>query len=234
MKKADASETSHKGHRENVRRRYLIGGLEVFAPHEILELLLYYAIPRKDTNPLAHRLIDTCGSLSRVLSSSPQKLQTVEGVGERTAVFLSLVFQISRLTRLEELRDERIHFTSTKEIAAYLQALFEGKDFETVYELCLNQRGDLIMRYSMTNGSIVSVSMDIVTLVKNALVCKSAYVVISHNHPGGDARPSREDYDATRRMEDAFANVNIKLWDHIIIGKDNYVSLRESQFFHDT
>ena len=234
MKKADAPGTSHKGHRENVRRRYVTGGLEVFAPHEILELLLYYAIPRRDTNPLAHRLMDAYGSLPRVLAASPQELQTVEGVGERTAVFLSLVFQIGRWIRLEEMRDAGLHFGSIEEIAAYLKELFAGQENETVYELCFNRRGDLIMCYNMTNGSIVSVSTDILTLIKNALVCKAAFVIISHNHPGGDAHPSAEDYDATLRIAEAFANVSVKLWDHIIIGEDGYSSLRESQFFRDT
>ena len=233
MKKSDASETSHKGHRENVRRRYLVGGLEVFAPHEILELLLYYAIPRKDTNPLAHRLIDTYGSLPRVMSASPQELQSVEGVGERTAIFLSLIFQIGRWIRLEEMRDSGTHFSSIEEIAAYLTELFAGQEHETVYELCFNRRGDLIMCYNMTNGSVVSVSTDIATLVKNALVCRAAYVVLSHNHPGGDSHPSEEDYDATLRLQDAFASMSIKLWDHIIIGEDGYSSLRESQLLRD-
>ena len=234
MKKADASGTSHKGHRENVRRRYLTGGLEVFAPHEILEFLLYYAIPRRDTNPLAHRLMDTYGTLYRVLSASPQELQTVEGVGEQTAIFRSLVFQIGRWIRLEEMREAGLHFESIEAIAAYLKELYAGQENETVYQLCFNQRSDLIMCHSMTNGSIVSVSTDILTLIRNALVCRAAYVVISHNHPGGDALPSAEDLAATRRIEEALASVSVKLMDHIIIGKDDYASLRRSHFLHDT
>ncbi len=230
MKKNDAPDNAHKGHRETVRRRFMVGGLEVFAPHEILELLLYYAIPQKDTNPIAHRLLDTYGSLGRVLSAPVRELQTIEGVGERTATLLSLVFQIGRWIRLEEMQKAGVHFFSTPEAGRYLTEKFRGEECEKVYELCLNQKGDLIMCHAMTNGSILSVSTDTRLLIQNALFSKSSCVIIAHNHPGGEARPSPEDYEATRRIEEALQNVSIKLLDHIIVGEGEYVSLRESGF----
>ena len=233
MKAKEASANAHKGHRENVRRRYLAGGLEVFAPHEILEFLLYYSIPRRDTNPIAHRLLDTYGSLSRVLAAPVEELQTIEGVGERTAALLSLTFQISRWMRMDDMRRDGVHFQSAQSVGEYLQEVFEGKAYETVYELCLNRRGDLLMSYCLTNGNICAVSTDIRLLVKNAMACDCAAVIIAHNHPGGDALPSDEDITATRAIEDAFRKVNIKLYDHIIVGSGDFVSLRESGFFRD-
>lgn len=230
MEKKEASANPHKGRRENVRRRYVKGGLEVFAPHEILELLLYYAIPQRDTNPLAHRLLDTYGALGRVLSAPAEELQAIEGVGERTAVFLSLAFQIGRWIHMEEKRAEGGGFRSIEFAGKYLLELFAGKDYEIVYELCLNQRGDLIMRHDAKNGSIVSVSTDIRALIRNALFSGSHCVIIAHNHPGGGAAPSPEDYDATRRIEAAFKSVRIKLYDHIIVGNGEYVSLRKIGF----
>lgn len=231
MRKKDSSANPHQGHRENVRRRYVAGGLEAFAPHEILELLLYYAIPQKDTNPLAHRLIDAYGSLSRVLSASAEELQSVEGVGERTASFLSLVFQIGRWIRLEEKRPESVNFLSAEFVGQYVRELFAGRECEAVCELCLNQRGNLIMCHDAANGSIVSVSTDIRSLLQNAIFSNSEYVVIARNHPGGKAVPTPEDYASARRLQEAFRNVHIKLYDHIIVGDGDYVSLRESGFF---
>lgn len=230
MRKKDTTANPHQGHRENVRRRYTAGGLEVFAPHEILELLLYYAIPQKDTNPLAHRLIDAYGSLSRVLSAPAKELQTVEGVGERTAAFLSLVFQIGRWIRLEEKRAESVNFLSAEFAGRYVRELFAGRECEAVCELCLNQRGNLIMCHDAANRSIVSVLTDIRSLLQNAIFSNSEYVVIARNHPGGKAIPAPEDYASARRLQEAFRNVNIKLYDHIIVGNGDYVSLRESGF----
>ena len=230
MKKEPAKENPHKGHRENVRRRFMLGGLEVFAPHEILELLLFYAIPQRDTNPLAHRLIDTFGSLPRVLSASVEELQAVPGVGERTATLLSLTFQLGRWIRLQQIQYERSDFRSPEALGAYFREIFAGQERESVYELCLNQRGNIIVCHCMSNGSALSVSLETRSLVEKAVFSNCGCVVIAHNHPGGDAIPSTDDYNATRRIKSAFSNVDIQLWDHIIVGSEDFVSLREIGF----
>ena len=230
MKKNEA-ENCHKGHRENVRRRFLTGGLEVFAPHEILELLLFYSIPQRDTNPLAHKLIDKYGNLFNVLSAPIEDLQTVDGVGERTAILLSLVFQITRWIRLEAMKEAGINFLSAQAAGQYCREMFSGQKSEEVCELCLNQRGNLIGQYSMTNGSIVSVSMDIRTLVSNAILSHAESILLAHNHPSGDASPSEEDCAATRYIREALSKVNIPLYDHIIVGENDVVSMREAGFF---
>ncbi|MBQ7681357.1 MAG: DNA repair protein RadC [Oscillibacter sp.] len=228
--KKNESENCHKGHRENVRRRFLTGGLEVFAPHEILELLLFYSIPQKDTNPIAHRLIDKYGNLFNVLSAPIEDLQTVEGVGEQTAILLSLVFQLTRWIRLDTMRGAGVNFLSAKEAGQYCREMFSGQQSEEVCELCLNRRGDLIGQYSMTNGNIVSVSMDIRTLISNAVLSHADAVLLAHNHPHGDANPSEEDCAATRYIREALAKVNIPLLDHIIVGEHDVVSMREAGF----
>ena len=231
MGKKDAPANPHKGHRENVRRRFVVGGLEVFSPHEILELLLFYAIPQKDTNPIAHRLMKTYGSLGRVLSAPASELQTIEGVGERTAVLLSLVFQLNRWIRMDEWETRGVNCQSIESVGEYLTEVFSGMEHEAVYELCFNRRGDLMMKHCMANGNINSVSTDICSLVKNAVFDRCEYVIIAHNHPGGEAAPSEEDYDATIRIQEAFAKVDLTLLDHIIVGDGDYFSLREAEFF---
>lgn len=233
MKKNASDAVSHKGHRENVRRRFIMGGLDVFAPHEILELLLYYAIPQKNTNPLAHRLIDAYGSLFNVMSASVQELQMVDGVGERTAVFLSLIFQLCRKMRLEQIRQETPDFHSTPVVAHYFQELFRGQREESVYQLCLGPKGHSVVCHSLAYGNIVSVAMNMKTLIANAILNHSVSVIIAHNHPGGDAHPSQEDYAATSRIKEAFNAVNIELEDHIIIGEDGYASMKEIGYLDD-
>lgn len=233
MKKQDAPENPHRGHRENVRRRYILGGLEVFAPHEVLELLLFYAIPQKDTNPLAHRLLDAYGSLARVVSAPVSELQTIEGVGERTAILLSLTFQINRSIRLDALRSRGVNCSFPETVEEYLKELFSGAKREAVYELCFNRRGDLVMKHCMANGSIASVSTDICALTKNVLLNHAERVIIAHNHPDGDPRPSNDDYDATTRIQKAFSAVHIRLEDHIIVGDGECFSFRQSGFLKD-
>lgn len=220
----------HKGHRENVRRRFLIGGLEVFAPHEILEFLLFYSIPQKDTNPLAHRLLERFGTLFGVLSAPVEELKSVEGVGERTAIMLSAIFQVARWIRLDQIQKAGVNFFNAEEAKTYCEEMFYGEHTETVYQLCLNQRGNLVIRHNMTNGNIVSVSMDIRTLVANAILSHATIVILAHNHPGGDATPSKEDCAATRSIMEAFSKVNIHLLDHIIVGEHDAVSMREAGF----
>lgn len=230
MKRNSQEANPHKGHRENVRRRFMTGGLEVFAPHEILELILFFAIPQKDTNPLAHRLIDTFGSLPRVLSASVEELKAVEGVGERVAVLLTLVFQVGRWTRLRRIEQSVSDFRSPEVLGAYFREIFAGQEKEAVYEMCLNARGNIIVCPRMSNGNVLSVSLDVRAMVEKAILSNCASVVIAHNHPGGDSHPSREDYDATRLIKAAFSDVNIRLLDHIIVGEDDFVSLREIGF----
>ena len=227
MKKKSSDDNYHKGHRETVRRRFMVGGLDVFAPHEILEFLLYYAIPQRDTNPLAHRLINAYGSLYNVMSSPVQELKAADGVGDRTAVFLSLIFQLYRRMRLQQIRRESTDFRSTPVAVRYFQELFSGQREEAVYQLCLNAQGHIVVCHSLAQGNIVSVTMNMKTLIANAILHHCVSVVIAHNHPGGDAHPLKEDYAATNRMKDAFDAVNIELQDHIIIGENDYASMKE-------
>ena len=133
----------HDGHREKMRRRYLETGLEGFADHEALELLLYYAIPRRDTNPIAHALMERYGTLSAVLSAPVEDLQKVEGIGGSAAVLLSLVSRINRKARLADAAQETV-INSTEQAGAYLLERFAGETREVVYLMCLDRKGKLL------------------------------------------------------------------------------------------
>ena len=134
----------HDGHREKMRQRFLKGGLDSFADHEALELLLYYAIPRRDTNPIAHALMERYGSLSAVLTAPVEDLKKVEGVGESAAVLLKLAPQLYRKARLSDAEQETV-LSSVERVGAYLLERFAGEKNEVVYQLCLDRKGKLLV-----------------------------------------------------------------------------------------
>ena len=219
----------HDGHREKMRSRFLAAGLEPFADHEALELLLYYAIPRRDTNPIAHALIERYGSLSGVLSAPVEDLKKVEGIGESAAVLLRLVPQLYRKARLLDAEKETV-LTSVERVGAYLLERFAGESHEVVYQLCLDRKGKLLACKRIGEGGVASAEVNIRRLVENAILTEASVVILAHNHPSGVALPSKEDFAATDRAREALALVGVMLADHIIVADGDFVSMADSGF----
>lgn len=219
----------HDGHRERVRRRFAENGLSGFADHEALELLLYYAIPRGDVNPLAHALMERFGSLSGVLSAPAELLVQVEGVGERTAMLLRLVPQIAQKARLADLERE-LALNTRERVGAYLLELFSRERNEAVYQICLDGKGKLLACRRLGEGSASAVSLDVRKIVQNAIVFSACSVILAHNHPSGVALPSQADHAATLRVKAALESVDVKLEDHIIVADGDFISFSESGF----
>ncbi len=219
----------HDGHREKMRRRFLNSGLESFADHEALELLLYYAIPRRDTNPIAHALMERYGSLSAVLSAPVEDLKKVEGIGESGAVLLRLVPQLYRKARLAEAEQETV-LSSIERVGAYLLDRFEGERHEVVYQLCLDRKGRLLACKRLGEGGVTSAELDIRRMMENAIFTNASAVVLAHNHPSGIALPSQEDYHTTDRAKAALETIGVQLLDHIIVADGDLVSMAESGF----
>lgn len=219
----------HDGHRDRMRRRFLANGLNGFADHEALELLLYYAIPRGDVNPLAHALMDRFGSLSGVLAAPAELLTQVEGVGERTALLLRLVPQIAQTARLADMEREVVLNTREK-IGDYLLELFSRERNEAVYQVCLDGKGKLLACRRLGEGSASAVNLDVRKIVQNAIVFCACSVILAHNHPSGVALPSQEDHAATRRVKEALASIDVKLEDHIIVADHDFLSFAQSGF----
>ena len=217
----------HDGHREKMRQRFLKGGLEPFADHEALELLLYYAIPRRDTNPIAHALMERYGSLSAVLTAPVEDLKKVEGVGESAAILLKLAPLLYRKAKLSDAEQETV-LSSVERVGAYLLERFAGEKNEMVYQLCLDRKGKLLACKRLGEGGVASADLDIRRLVENALLSSASAVILSHNHPSGIALPSREDYATTQQAQDALRTIGVELLDHIIVAEDDYVSLADS------
>ncbi len=211
-----------------MRERYMLNGTDGMEVHEVLELMLYYTIPRCDTNPIAHKLIDTFGSFSGVLEASVEDLAEVEGIGKKAAVFLKLFNDVHRVYETDKVKNTK-QMKSLEDIGQYLMPRFIGRRNEIVLLMCLDSKNEIICSHIMFEGSVNSAAFDIRQLVGTAIRTNAASVVLAHNHPGGLALPSTKDINTTRRIMGILNQLGIQLTDHIIYAGNDYVSLAQSQ-----
>ncbi len=217
----------HTGHRQRLKDRFRREGLDNFDELYVLELLLFYCIPQKDTNPIAHRLLDHFGSLTAVLEASPAELEKVEGIGENAATFLTLITEVGRYYQVKRQRQGQILGT-IDQCGRYLEPFFFGREVETVFLLCMDAKSKVLCCKKVGEGSVNSANVPIRRIVEIALGVNATSVVLAHNHPGGLALPSAEDIQTTYRVAAALEAVEILLADHIIVANDDYVSLVQS------
>lgn len=217
----------HEGHRARVKKRFLEEGLDSFSDIQALELLLFYVIPRSDTNPIAHALLEHFGSLSQVLEADVEELQKVKGVGESAAVFLTLIPQIGRFYLVDRTKQATI-LPTLDSCAQYLLPRFFGRKTETVFLLCLDAKCKLLCCREVGQGGANSTGISIRKIVETAIGVNASTVVLAHNHPSGLAVPSAEDIQTTRQIAQALRAVDIALADHIIVADDDYVSIAMS------
>jgi len=217
----------HDGHRERKRAQFLKHGADSFADHELLEVLLYSAVPRKDTNPLAHELINHFGSLQGVFTAPAEELQKIPNIGENAAVLLKLIVPLYRRAELSAMENEQILDTVEK-IGDFFQGLFVAESHEVMYELCLDAKGRRLNLYKISEGDPSSVAVNVRRIVENAILSQSSMVALAHNHPSGVAFPSHADLIATQQVQTALDAIGIYLADHIIVADGDYISLRHS------
>ena len=216
----------HAGHRKRMRDRVEQQGFANLEPHEALELVLYFTNPRKNTNKLAHELIDRFGDFAGVLEASEADLMTVDGVGPSTARMLHLLPEISRYyTKCRT--QERKCLKTTEQLTAYLAQQFEGAVQERALLLALDSRSRVKATLWLRDGTSDRVSFAIKDVVAAALKGGTDSVVLCHNHPNGVALPSREDLQATENIVRALGLVRVHLRDHIILTETESFSMRE-------
>ena len=220
----------HKEHRQRVKQRFLGEGMDHFDEVHALELLLFYAIPQGDVNPLAHRLLDHFGNLHQVLEAPPEQLTAVPGVREHTAVLLGLVKGISQ-KYLIDYKDQPVQLMTRKECGSYLLDRFVGRRDETVMLLCLDAKRAPLACRVISEGSVNTAEVSVRKVMEAALAVNATTVVLAHNHPSGIALPSMEDIVTTRRVAMALDGVGIELEDHIVVAGRDYVSLRDSNYY---
>ena len=221
---------THDGHRQRLKERFLLEGLDNFNELQVLELLLFYAIPRQDTNPLAHRLLDKFGSLSQVLEAPASELQKVEGMGPNAATFLSLVTSVGRYYMVNRAMQNTILSTAEK-CGEFLTPYFHGRRNETVFLLCLDAKCKLLSCKEVSEGSVNSAGVSTRKVVELALAANATTAVLAHNHPSGLAVPSGEDVHTTYRIAAALDAVEITLADHIIVADGDFISMGASGYY---
>lgn len=213
----------HDGHRKRMRERFKEVGFDGFSDYNVVEMLLFYSQSRKDTNELAHKLLDEFHSLPELLEADYESLAAVEGVGENTAVLLKLIPAISRRYMEESCLPRQVIEDST-DAAGYLIAKYMYEPREVAYALFLNSSNRIIACKRISEGVVNGTEFSVKLLVETAVRYKASGVIISHNHPHGVAAPSNEDEKATPVIKNALALVNITLLDHIIVAGDTYCS----------
>lgn len=221
----------HEGHRARLRETFRQNGIEGMADHQVLELLLTYAVPRVDVNPLAHRLLDRFGSLEKVLSARPDQLRQVQGVGESVAVFLSLLGEVDRRILVQRFSqgNKQPTLATPSSLGGYMLALSLQDRYETLRLVCLNKKYELLYEGVISSGSLTEVLADPRPILETALVHKACFIALGHNHPSGDVRPSREDEAAALRIEAAAEAVGIGVADQFILGRGAVYSLRSGR-----
>ena len=222
-----AENKRHKGHRQRMRERVQSYGLDSLAEHEALEYVLYLTNAQKDTNGIAHDLIDRFGDFAAVLEASEEELCTVEGVGPSTARMLHLLPQISRYYGRSRTSTTRC-IKTTEQMGSYLMAKFAWSDYERAMLVSLDSRKRVRAAVWLREGTSDRVSLDIKNVVAAAIKGGTDSVVLCHNHPNGVALPSLEDMDATGSIARALGLVNVHLLDHFILTEGEYFSMREA------
>lgn len=220
----------HDGHRERLKERFRREGVENFTDVQMLEFLLFYIIPRRDTNEIAHNLLDRFGSFSQVLEAPVEQLAAVPGMGQSAATFLSMLMGVSRYYDLNKARQNRFLMTN-EECGRYMLPLFKGKRNEHVYMLYLDAKCRVLGCNEVGQGSINFSSVPIRNIVEKALAMNATTVYVAHNHPSGVAFPSVEDRACTLRLATALYAVDITLADHFVIAEDDYVSMLQSNYY---
>lgn len=221
---------THDGHRQRLKERFALEGLDNFNEVQVLELLLFYAIPRQDTNPIAHRLLERFGSLPQVLEAPVAELQKVEGMGPNAATLLHLTTDVGRYYLVNRAMQNTI-LNTTEKCGDFLASYFHGRRNEMVFMLCLDAKCKLLSCREVAEGSVNSAGVSPRKVVEMALAANATTVILSHNHPSGLAVPSSEDVHTTYRIAAALDTVEIVLADHIIVADGDYTSMVASGYY---
>lgn len=217
----------HKGHRQRLKQRFLLNGLDDFEQHQALELLLFYAIPRCDTNPMAHRLLDHFGSISAIFDAPIDALKEA-GISETTATLLKVIPEFSRLY-LDDKYNNKSKIINFDNLIEYFSPKFVGRNEEMVILLLADAKGKEIFSGVIAKGSLNTSDVPVRKVVDLSLRYNAKTAVIAHNHPSGVAIPSIADINTTKDIYDALDHINVLLVDHIIIADGDGISIAQSQ-----
>ncbi|NCB74598.1 MAG: DNA repair protein RadC [Clostridia bacterium] len=217
----------HDGHRERMKNKLLEAGLDAFDDHNVLELLLFYSMPRKDTNPLAHALINHFGSLEAVFEAPADELQKISGIGENTVALIKLIPEVCRRYAIDKNRSDNV-LDSAEKAGNFLVPRYMFERDEVVYIICLDSKCKVLCCKELFRGVANTAEISIRKIAELALAKNASSVIISHNHTSGIALPSYEDEVTTKRIKAALGAMGITLSDHIVVADDDFISMADS------
>lgn len=217
----------HKGHRERVRKRFIDYGLDSFDDHQVLELLLFYCLPMRDTNELAHKMINEFGSLTNLFEADPIVIMNKCDVSLNTAVLIAMIPSLARRYSTNKFLFEKPILNSTKKIGNYSVSLMLGRIVEHFFIICLNAQRKLIESVLVTVGTVDETPIYPRKIVEIALKYQATSIVLVHNHPSGSFLPSKADIESTKKIIGALEPLNIEVLDHIVVSGNDYYSFVE-------
>lgn len=220
-------EKKYEGHRERLREKYLQGGYFAFHEYEVLELLLTYVIPRKDTKPIAKDLIEKFGSLDGVVTANIEELCSISGIKENSAIFVKLLGDLSKNLYKGEIKKEGIQLKDKNSLIRYLRSEIGFSSREEFRVIFLNNYNMLVGSETLFIGTIDKSAVYPREIVEKVLYYKAKGIIFAHNHPSGNLRPSKQDIQITEHMQEALDLIDVKLLEHIIITQDGYFSFLE-------
>ena len=222
---AEAAKPHHTGHRGRLRRRFLSAGADALADYELLEMLLFGAIPRRDVKPLAKQLIDQFGSLGGVLNADPLQLERRAGLSTAAIATVRLVAAMSQRMLHEAVREQPL-MSNWTQVLDYLNLAMKYEPVEQLRLLFLDRRNRLIADEVQQRGTVDQAPAYPREVARRSLDLNASAVLLVHNHPSGDPEPSRADIDMTREIAAALKAVGVTLHDHLIIGRAGHASFR--------
>ncbi len=217
-----------EGHRNRLKNRFLHQGLDGFEPHNALELLLFFTIPRCDTNPIAHELIERFGSFSGVLDADYDELKKVKGISSHTATMIKLLPDLFRFYQ-NDLNKEAIVFKNIDEVGEYMRDRFIGINREAVYVMLLNNGNQMLSCFLAHQGSITSAGFDTRRIILEIAKKNASTIVLAHNHPNGVPVPSPEDIDFTSDFSRSMSLIRVEFAEHFVIAQNRYCGIIKKQ-----
>ena len=221
----------HTGHRKRTMEKFRRFGMDIFSDHEVLEILLYFAMRQGDTNPTAHRLLSRFGSLHAVFEAPAEQLEEVEGVGPHTADLIKTVYAIINRYRADVSKSERYsdRLNSYDRIGEYFVPQLAHERDEVLLAAYLDGDGRVLKCEEIARGGHAHVAVDPYKIARGALLCHAAGVALAHNHPTGAARPSEEDIMVTNHLRQTLAGLGLELVDHCVVARGRFISIGRTQ-----
>lgn len=213
----------HSGHRERLKQSFVNSDFNGGSDVNKLEALLFYSIPRMNTNVTAHNLINSFGSLKAVFEADYEDILSVDGVGANSAFLIKLINNISKTLAMPDNREKVVKGVNSA--AKALSPYFIGEKDEVIIAMFLNNSGGIIKIKVLAKGSVNSVQLDGRKLLENAMRTNASQIILAHNHPHGLAAPSAADLDLTRSMRNLLNTINIKLVDHVIFSDREFFNV---------